>query len=231
MKAGEYWFICSNHKSWFPLLGTTVCTHWKNVNIGWRVLPHDQATVCWMGGEDIQIRVLSCWMEISATLYYQSCFCCCCSPPPFYHLIHLSFPDGLAAFRTFLKTEFSDENIEFWMACEEYKKIKSSTKLVSKANKIFKEFIDIQAPREVCVCVWLVCVLINDTVNIPRDCNYQLFTYSPDLFPFHKELIFPVVFTRNHSTYCFHRPWHVPALTHILVLTWSSHKDSTQVHT
>ncbi|XP_034036698.1 regulator of G-protein signaling 8-like [Thalassophryne amazonica] len=56
---------------------------------------------------------------------------------------------GLVAFRTFLKTEFSDENIEFWMACEEYKKIKSSTKLTSKANKIFKEFIDVHAPREV----------------------------------------------------------------------------------
>nr|XP_061831547.1 regulator of G-protein signaling 8 isoform X1 [Nerophis lumbriciformis] len=56
---------------------------------------------------------------------------------------------GLAAFRTFLKTEFSDENIEFWMACEDYKKIKNSTKLISKANKIFKEFIDVQAPREV----------------------------------------------------------------------------------
>uniref|UniRef100_A0A3Q3X0P8 Regulator of G-protein signaling 8 n=1 Tax=Mola mola TaxID=94237 RepID=A0A3Q3X0P8_MOLML len=63
------------------------------------------------------------------------------------HLLYHKY--GLAAFRTFLKTEFSDENIEFWMACEEYKKIKSSTKLVSKANKIYKEFIDIQAPREV----------------------------------------------------------------------------------
>ncbi|CAN9500731.1 unnamed protein product [Ophioblennius macclurei] len=61
----------------------------------------------------------------------------------------LSHKYGLAAFRTFLKTEFSDENIEFWMACEDYKKIKSSTKLVSKANKIFKEFIDVQAPREI----------------------------------------------------------------------------------
>ncbi|KAG7523123.1 hypothetical protein JOB18_039854 [Solea senegalensis] len=60
----------------------------------------------------------------------------------------LSHKYGLAAFRTFLRTEFSEENIEFWMACEEYKKIKSSTKLVSKANKIFKEFIDVQAPRE-----------------------------------------------------------------------------------
>uniref|UniRef100_A0A3B4Z7Z1 Regulator of G-protein signaling 8 n=1 Tax=Stegastes partitus TaxID=144197 RepID=A0A3B4Z7Z1_9TELE len=61
----------------------------------------------------------------------------------------ISHKYGLPAFRTFLKTEFSDENIEFWMACEEYKKIKSSAKLVSKANKIFKEFIDVQAPREI----------------------------------------------------------------------------------
>ncbi|XP_033936810.1 regulator of G-protein signaling 8 [Pseudochaenichthys georgianus] len=61
----------------------------------------------------------------------------------------LSHKYGLAAFRTFLKSEFSDENIEFWMACEEYKKLKSSTKLVSKANKILHEFIDNQAPREI----------------------------------------------------------------------------------
>lgn len=65
---------------------------------------------------------------------------------------HVCFADGLAAFRAFLKTEFSDENIEFWLACEDYKKIKSPAKLVSKANKIYKEFIDVQAPREAC---WL----------------------------------------------------------------------------
>ncbi|CAL8307439.1 unnamed protein product [Lota lota] len=61
----------------------------------------------------------------------------------------LSHKHGLSAFRAFLKTEFSDENIEFWMACEDYKKNKSSTKLVSKANKIYMEFIDVQAPREI----------------------------------------------------------------------------------
>ncbi|KAM9479380.1 regulator of G-protein signaling 8 isoform 2-T2 [Salvelinus alpinus] len=43
----------------------------------------------------------------------------------------LSHKYGLAAFRAFLKTEFSDENIEFWMACEEYKKIKTPAKLVN----------------------------------------------------------------------------------------------------
>ncbi|XP_063056248.1 regulator of G-protein signaling 8 [Engraulis encrasicolus] len=61
----------------------------------------------------------------------------------------LSHKYGLTAFRAFLKTEFSDENIEFWMACEDYKKIKTPAKLSSKAEKIYKEFIDIQAPREI----------------------------------------------------------------------------------
>lgn len=70
--------------------------------------------------------------------------------------------DGLAAFRTFLKTEFSDENIEFWLACEDYKKIKSPAKLVSKANKIYREFIDVQAPREV---IWGIVNKMN-TSNI-----------------------------------------------------------------
>lgn len=49
-----------------------------------------------------------------------------------------------------MKTEFSEENLEFWLACEEYKKTRSTAKLVSKAHRIFEEFVDVQAPREVC---------------------------------------------------------------------------------
>ncbi|GAB5583481.1 regulator of G-protein signaling 8 isoform X7 [Prionailurus iriomotensis] len=56
--------------------------------------------------------------------------------------------DGVAAFRAFLKTEFSEENLEFWLACEEFKKTRSTAKLVSKAHRIFEEFVDVQAPRE-----------------------------------------------------------------------------------
>ncbi|XP_054249556.1 regulator of G-protein signaling 3 isoform X2 [Indicator indicator] len=56
---------------------------------------------------------------------------------------------GLAAFRAFLRTEFSEENLEFWLACEEFKKIKSQSKMVSKAKKIFSEYIAIQSCKEV----------------------------------------------------------------------------------
>ncbi|XP_048368161.1 regulator of G-protein signaling 3 isoform X8 [Sphaerodactylus townsendi] len=56
---------------------------------------------------------------------------------------------GLAAFRAFLRTEFSEENLEFWLACEDFKKIKSQSKMVSKAKKIFAEYIAIQSCKEV----------------------------------------------------------------------------------
>ncbi|XP_051975077.1 regulator of G-protein signaling 3a isoform X5 [Xyrauchen texanus] len=61
----------------------------------------------------------------------------------------LSHKYGLAAFRAFLRTEFSEENLEFWLACEDYKKIKSQSKMVSKAKKIFSEYIAIQSCKEV----------------------------------------------------------------------------------
>lgn len=56
---------------------------------------------------------------------------------------------GKAAFRGFLQTEFSEENLDFWMACEEYKKSKANAKLQGKARKIFDQYIAIQAPKEV----------------------------------------------------------------------------------
>ena len=40
-----------------------------------------------------------------------------------------------------MKTEFSEENLEFWLACEEFKKIRSATKLASRAHHIFDEYI------------------------------------------------------------------------------------------
>ncbi|XP_069890411.1 regulator of G-protein signaling 16 isoform X1 [Dipodomys merriami] len=61
----------------------------------------------------------------------------------------LSSKNGVAAFHAFLKTEFSEENLEFWLACEEFKKIRSAAKLSSRAQRIFDEFIRSEAPKEV----------------------------------------------------------------------------------
>lgn len=61
----------------------------------------------------------------------------------------LSSPSGVAAFHAFLKTEFSQENLEFWLACEDFKKIQSSAKLEAQARRIFQEFVRCEAPKEV----------------------------------------------------------------------------------
>jgi len=56
---------------------------------------------------------------------------------------------GLSLFRDFLRSEYSDENLEFWIACEDYRTLKDD-RLVAQAQKIFADFVAIQAPREVC---------------------------------------------------------------------------------
>ncbi|KAM9358143.1 regulator of G-protein signaling 8-like [Symphorus nematophorus] len=61
----------------------------------------------------------------------------------------LSHKYGKAAFCMFLKSEFCEENIEFWTACEDYKNHTSHKQLVSKANSIYEEFIKNEAPKEI----------------------------------------------------------------------------------
>ncbi|XP_062308393.1 regulator of G-protein signaling 5a [Osmerus eperlanus] len=56
---------------------------------------------------------------------------------------------GLATFRSFLRSEFSEENVEFWAACEDFKKTKSPPKMADKAKKIYEDFIQTEGPREV----------------------------------------------------------------------------------
>ncbi|RVE73653.1 hypothetical protein OJAV_G00033430 [Oryzias javanicus] len=56
---------------------------------------------------------------------------------------------GLATFHNFLKSEHSDENIEFWLTCEDYKKNRSSYRMSSKAKKIYEQFIKVESPKEI----------------------------------------------------------------------------------
>ncbi|XP_059153594.1 regulator of G-protein signaling 3-like isoform X2 [Physella acuta] len=56
---------------------------------------------------------------------------------------------GLELFRGFLMSEHSDENIEFWIACENYKSTRSSKQLPALANKIFNDYVAVQSKREI----------------------------------------------------------------------------------
>lgn len=56
---------------------------------------------------------------------------------------------GCSCFRQFLRTEFSEENMMFWLACEELKKETNKTVVEEKVRQIYEDFISILSPKEV----------------------------------------------------------------------------------
>nr|XP_023860419.1 regulator of G-protein signaling 5 [Salvelinus alpinus] len=83
----------------------------------------------------------------------------------FLHLsLHLQ--GGLAMFRSFLRSEFSEENIEFWVACEDFKKTKSPMKMAVKARKIYEDFIQTEGPREVNIDHYTKDVTLRNLVDL-----------------------------------------------------------------
>jgi regulator of G-protein signaling 3/regulator of G-protein signaling len=62
-------------------------------------------------------------------------------------LIFLS-TDGSSLYRAFLLREYSNENLEFWLAVEYYRNTKPK-KMAAKAQQIYKDFVAVQSPKEV----------------------------------------------------------------------------------
>lgn len=56
---------------------------------------------------------------------------------------------GRKVFRSFLRCEYSEENILFWSACEDLKKEPSPEVVEEKARIIYEEYVSILSPREV----------------------------------------------------------------------------------
>lgn len=52
-------------------------------------------------------------------------------------------------FRDFLRCEYSEENILFWLACEELKKETNPEAIEEKARFIYEDYISILSPKEV----------------------------------------------------------------------------------
>ncbi|KAM8744544.1 regulator of G-protein signaling 5-like isoform 2-T2 [Acanthopagrus schlegelii] len=55
---------------------------------------------------------------------------------------------GQLVFEDFLRTEYSEENLLFWLACEDYKKAASETERAEAAKRIYVEFVEVDAPRQ-----------------------------------------------------------------------------------
>jgi hypothetical protein len=57
--------------------------------------------------------------------------------------------EGRKVFRSFLRCEYSEENILFWLACEDLKKERSPELIEEKARIIYEDYVSILSPREV----------------------------------------------------------------------------------
>ncbi|XP_022252964.1 regulator of G-protein signaling 17-like [Limulus polyphemus] len=56
---------------------------------------------------------------------------------------------GRKVFKDFLKCEYSEENILFWLACEDLKRESNPEVVEEKARLIYEDFISILSPKEV----------------------------------------------------------------------------------
>lgn len=61
-------------------------------------------------------------------------------------------PAGRNLFREFLRTEYSEENLLFWLACEDLKKEQNKKVIEEKARLIYEDYISILSPKEVKQC-------------------------------------------------------------------------------
>ncbi|XP_004611945.2 regulator of G-protein signaling 10 isoform X1 [Sorex araneus] len=61
----------------------------------------------------------------------------------------LEDPEGVKRFREFLKKEFSEENVLFWLACEDFKKTQDKKQMQEKAKDIYMTFLSSKASSQV----------------------------------------------------------------------------------
>lgn len=57
--------------------------------------------------------------------------------------------EGREVFREFLRSEYSEDNLLFWLACEDLKKETSAALVDEKARIIYEDYVSILSPKEV----------------------------------------------------------------------------------
>lgn len=115
-------------------------------------------------------------------------------------------PAGRNVFREFLRTEYSEENMLFWLACEDLKQEVNKNAIQQKARCIYDDYVSILSPKEVrrdlqagrsaAVAAFSSVVLIslNELVS-----NRELYLETP--LKFHQHQV--KLFTHTHSCVLF----------------------------
>ncbi|ROL48299.1 Regulator of G-protein signaling 20 [Anabarilius grahami] len=112
------------------------------------------------------------------------CWCCCCScswpqltleevlawGESFERLIKSA--QGRENFQQFLKTEFSEENLNFWLVCESLKKETNKTTVEQTVKQIFEDYVSVLSPKEVSLDS-RVREVIDRNMEEPSSCTFD----------------------------------------------------------
>lgn len=93
----------------------------------------------------------------------------------------ISDPEGAELFLAFLQSEFSEENLQFWLSCEEFKKLRGPA-LEHKARQIYSKYVKAGAPHEVNID--------SETRNTVKA---NLTSPTPDMFDFSQHIIYTLM--------------------------------------
>lgn len=80
--------------------------------------------------------------------------------------------EGREVFREFLRSEYSEDNLLFWLACDELKKETSPTVVDEKARIIYEDYVSILSPKEVSLDS-RVREGINQSLSEPNNLMYE----------------------------------------------------------
>uniref|UniRef100_A0A8D3CRC7 RGS domain-containing protein n=1 Tax=Scophthalmus maximus TaxID=52904 RepID=A0A8D3CRC7_SCOMX len=95
---------------------------------------------------------------------------------------------GLVVFRHFLRSEFSEENLDFWLAVERFKRIRPLSKMAARATKIYEEFISTNA--------------VNVDSSVREWTNHSLRLYAhPTSFNLAQDQIFGLMETESYPRF------------------------------
>ncbi|XP_063773913.1 regulator of G-protein signaling 17 isoform X1 [Pseudophryne corroboree] len=97
-------------------------------------------------------------------------------------------PAGRNLFREFLRTEYSEENLLFWLACEDLKNEQNKKVVEEMARNIYEDYISILSPKEVSLDSRVREVinrnLLDPTPHMYEDAQLQIYTLMHrDSFP------------------------------------------------
>ncbi|XDV17263.1 hypothetical protein PO909_023160, partial [Leuciscus waleckii] len=79
---------------------------------------------------------------------------------------------GRSHFQQFLKSEFSEENLKFWLICEDLKKETNKTTVEQTVKQIYEDYVSVKSPKEVSLDS-RVREVIHSNMQEPSSCTFD----------------------------------------------------------